>query len=188
MGNFISQHVFSDGHLRASIWTTRLSLTRPLFDPHEQESTNCPKFLEPPFPNSRLLNCDIKRVLWTHNSGVMRELRGVFIWRILPSTCELIHFCVEGKKKVERCCKNLARSYKTETRIGTPLPMSTISFFQCQWLKRRRIVYFLNTLTLNFIYCVNIQLNCKTLGRKARFTSSFRIFMQNFRRHLVTDM
>ena len=75
---------------------TRLSLTRPLFDNHEQGSTNCPKFLEQPFPNSRLQNCDMKRVLRTYNFGVMREFRGV-LSRILPSTCELIHFVWKKK-------------------------------------------------------------------------------------------
>jgi len=92
-----------------------------------------------------------------------------------------------GRKELERFCKNLARSYKTEIRICTPLPMSTISFFQCQWLHKRRIVYFFNTLTLKLIYCANIQLNCKILGRKRQSASSFRIFMQNFRRHLWAE-
>jgi len=157
-GNFISQHEFYDGHFRASICTTRLSLTRPLFDAHEQGSTNCPKFLEPPFPNSRLQNCDMKRVRRTHNSAVTREFRSVLSGAFCPVACNDIFLC--GREKLERCCKSLARSYKIETRFCTPLPMSTISFFQCQWLYRRRIVYFLNTLTLKFIYCAITQLNC----------------------------
>jgi hypothetical protein len=169
--NFISQHEFYDSHLLTSIARLVFQLTGLRSIPiHRGQKT---------VQNSCNYNqiLDLRTTIWNELWGPQ-----ILEWCVNFEAFYLTHSAhyartdtfLCGMKNLERCCKQLALWYKIETKICKPLPMSYTSFIQCQRLNWTHVLYFINTLTVSSFN-----------ARKRPFVSSFRICIQNFRRHLV---